>query len=236
MSNSYFEFKQFSVDQRNSAMKVNTDSVLLGAWADIGGSLKILDVGTGTGLLALMVAQRSEASIVGIDIDAGACGDARENFSRSPWAERLSVINEDFATYSQGNPIEFDAIISNPPYFNDSLKSSDALKTQARHTDTLPHSTLLRGARELLSDNGKFFVVLPFDNHRTFVSQALLHGLHYTSGLHCKPLPDKKANRILMRFDRTWDPARESELTIRAGGNVYTREYLSLTRDFYRFA
>ena len=154
-----FRFKQFEILQDRCAMKVGTDGVLLGAWAS--GGTRILDIGCGTGLIALMMAQRFPAAqVVGIDIDEEACGQARENVTASPFGDRIDVAHCRLQDYSGE---EFDAIVSNPPFFLNSLKNPDSKRAMARHADTLPFRDLWQGVKRLLSENGIFSVVLPSD-------------------------------------------------------------------------
>ena len=154
MRNPFFSFKQFTVRHDRCAMKVGTDGVLLGAWADVRHSRSILDVGTGTGLIALMLAQRCpQAQIVGIDIDEAAVGQALENMSASPWAERLSAQCQDVRSLCQEGC--YDTIVSNPPYFVDSLKCPDEQRTTARHTDTLDIPISCRTPPQRASPSGK---------------------------------------------------------------------------------
>ena len=156
MANDYFSFKRFTVWQRRAAMRVGTDGVLLGAWFDPGGDgARMLDVGTGTGVIALMAAQRNpSARIDAVEIDAGSCADAAENFAGSPWAERLALFGESFVSFCGHATRKYDRIVSNPPYFVGSLKCPDPGRTRARHTDSLPHPELLAGAAGLLTEKG----------------------------------------------------------------------------------
>ena len=164
MSQPYFQFKQFTVWHDKCAMKVGTDGVLLGAWTPVKSSVRILDIGTGTGLVALMLAQRSTASITALEIDEAAAAQATENINRSPWKNRIEVIQQDFKHYSSKNGIsKFDTIVSNPPYFNASLKCSDEQRNKARHNDSLTYEELLAGVSGLLSQEGTFTIVIPMD-------------------------------------------------------------------------
>ena len=163
MSIPYFQFKQFTVWHDKCAMKVGTDGVLLGAWTSVESAHRILDIGTGTGLVALMLAQRSlpDANIVALEIDEAAVGQARENVIRSPWKERVEVVQADFRKYRSSD--KFDVIVSNPPYFVDSLECPDRQRTAARHNNSLSYEDLLEGVSGLLTENGFFTVVIPAD-------------------------------------------------------------------------
>ena len=162
-----FRFKQFSVRNDKSAMKVGTDGVLLGAWADVKAANSVLDIGTGTGLVALMMAQRCNANIDAIEIDADAFAEATLNFNESPWAERMKVIHDDFITFSKDCDLRYDVIVSNPPYFIDSLVCQEEKRKNARHTSSLSYENLIECAVKLLNDNGFICLITPSDveNH-----------------------------------------------------------------------
>ena len=223
-----FTFKQFSVEQSGAAMKVGTDGVLLGAWVGISADTKrVLDVGTGTGLLALMVAQRaSEAQIVAVEIEPQAAEQARANVTSSPWAERIEVVCTDAKEYASEQ--KFDLIISNPPYFTASLHSPDAERNLARHTDTALCSLAVR----LLSDSGRLAVVLPSDCERSIRMAAIGTGLHPTRLCRVRTSSAKQPKRVLMEFSRRGDDEQQSELVMSHKGEP-TEEYVELIRDFY---
>ena len=227
-----FTFKQFSVEQSGAAMKVGTDGVLLGAWVGISADTKrVLDVGTGTGLLALMVAQRAaEAQIVAVEIEPQAAEQARVNVTSSPWAERIEVVCTDAKEYASEQ--KFDLVISNPPYFTASLHSPDAERNLARHTDTLSLSALCSLAVRLLSDSGRLAVVLPADCERSIRMAAIGAGLHPTRLCRVRTSSAKQPKRALMEFSRRGDGEQQSELVISHKGEP-TEEYVELIRDFY---
>ena len=237
MANDYFQFKQFTVWQQHCAMKVGTDGTLLGAWAH-GGS-HILDVGTGTGLIALMMAQRfAQAHIVGIDIDAEAAAQARSNVEASPFASRITILQQDFAnpltshlspltSHLSPLPSNFDAIVSNPPYFTDALPSPDARRTLARHATTLPFSVLMQRSWQLLSDQGELSLVIPADGRSLVESEAVLAGFFKCRECAVRTSPRKPAKRLLLAFAKHPRGMERTELTI--GSDAYTE----LTKDFY---
>lgn len=232
MANDYFQFKQFTVWQQHCAMKVGTDGTLLGAWAR-GGS-HILDVGTGTGLIALMMAQRfAQARIVGIDIDAEAAAQARSNVEASPFASRITILQHDFANPSPLTshlsplPSNFDAIVSNPPYFTDALPSPDARRTLARHATTLPFSLLMQRSWQLLSDQGELSLVIPADGRSLVESEAVLAGFFKCRECAVRTSPRKPAKRLLLAFAKHPRGMERTELTI--GSDAYAE----LTKDFY---
>ena len=232
MPNPYFSFKQFTVYHDRCAMKVGTDGVLLGAWTDVSSSKHILDIGTGTGLIALMLAQRcSCAQITAIDIDLMAVGQARENIEASKWGNRVNVTLQDLNTYTPN--CLFDTIVSNPPYFVDSLKSVDSQRTMARHTDTLSAIVLFRKTAELLSDEGKFSLIIPFDQKDYFISLAKEEGLFLSRLTNVITRPGIPPKRSLMEFKKQISVCEENSLIIEIDRHVYTDEYISLTREFY---
>ncbi len=161
MSNSYFQFKQFTVWHDKCAMKVGTDGVLLGAWVNIFNAKSVLDIGTGTGLIALMIAQRSTANILAVEIDADAVNQAIENVERSPWSGNIKVQHADFKTATFNT--KFDVIVSNPPYFSDSLLSPDTHRSTARHTSELTYHDLISRVSGILAFKGEFSLIIPAD-------------------------------------------------------------------------
>ena len=226
-----FRFKQFAVEQDDVAMKVGTDGVLLGAWADCEGAKHILDIGTGTGVIALMMAQRNvEAKIHAVEIDETASKRARSNFDLSPWAERLEV--ECCAVQEFAPSEKFDLIISNPPYFVDSLLPPDAKRSTARHTHDLSFEELDKAVCRLLAEDGRFALILPtteFDKYLAITQLCLCRrcDVHPTVGSPTK--------RVMAEFAKQKvDAVALENITIeqeRRGD--YTEEYRTLTKDFY---
>ncbi len=229
-----FRFKEFLVDQDRCAMKVGTDGVLLGAWVPLRNEdRQLLDVGTGTGLIALMLAQRTaDAQITALDIDADCVEQARENVEGSPWKERVAVVQsavQDF--YAE---FRYDLIVSNPPYFENSLYSPDAARTRARHTASLPFEELLAAVDRLLAADGRFAVVLPTDAVDRFLHRAVVN-LWLERRLDVRTTPRRAPKRTLLLFSRRQPetlPANE-ELVIQTAPETFTAEYRALTRDFY---
>jgi tRNA1Val (adenine37-N6)-methyltransferase len=229
-----FNFKQFSVDDALCAMKVGTDSVLLGAWADVEKSQQILDIGTGCGLLALMAAQRCGAEITAIDIHQPSAAQAQHNFELSPWAERLNVHCISLQDFSETVNIKFDHLITNPPYFINSLKSPDNGRNTARHNDELPLKSLVEFSAQLLTDAGRLSVVFPFADSQLLINLAEDSSLSLKRQLIIIPKQGKEPNRILLEF--TKKPVKNIEnttLTIREINGKYTQEYIDLTESFY---
>lgn len=231
-----FRFKRFTVRQDRCAMKVGTDGVLVGAWADVRSmDRRMLDIGTGTGLIALMLAQRApEARIFGIDV--GDVEQARENAAASPWADRLSFVQCPVQSYAPAEP--FDLIVSNPPFFVDSLTCPDAARTTARHAVELPFEALRDAVVRLLAPDGRFAAVLPVEEADRFI--ALSSGsLRLTRRTDVRTTPRRAPKRSLLEFMRAGSGDRSSapvcsELVIGTGAHEqYTDEYCALTRDFY---
>ena len=229
MSNPYFQFKQFTVWHDNCAMKVGTDGVLLGAWTSVESAHRILDIGTGTGLVALMLAQRSlpDANIVALEIDEAAVGQARENVIRSPWKERVEVVQADFRKYRSSD--KFDVIVSNPPYFVDSLECPDRQRTAARHNNSLSYEDLLEGVSGLLTENGFFTVVIPADVKKI----ASIKKLYAVRQLNVITKPGGIPKRVLITFSFSNQECIVEELLTELARHQYSEEYMTLTRDYY---
>lgn len=234
MSNDYFQFRQFVVHQQRCAMKVGTDGTLLGAWAAApSGQCRILDIGTGTGLIALMMAQRyPEAEVTGIDIDEDAVTQADENVRLSPFSERVRIYRQDIVNFT--DIIGFDAIVSNPPYFVDSLACPDDKRTIARHAVSLTYEQLMHQAYHLLKDEGRFSVVVPSDCRAKIEAAACLEGFFTTRVCLIKTTPRKQPKRQLIEFQK--HPVSEldiSEGVIEVSPNVRSEWYQQLTKEFY---
>ncbi len=247
-----FRFKRFEVVNERSAMKVNTDGVLLGAAMAINSSDRVLlDIGTGTGTIALMAAQRfldfarndnadaRNLTVHAIDIDAISAEEAAMNFSNSPWSEHLQAhtasLDEYAASLEEGDT--FDLIFSNPPYFDDSLGAPEQRRNTARHTSTgLSYREILDFAAVRLSDHGRVAMVLPSDVEPALLRHARMNGLHLFRILRVRTVERKQPSRIITEFSRTRCDAPEDEiLTIQKEGR-YSHEYLALTHGFYLFA
>ena len=238
-----FRFKKFEVINERSAMKVNTDGVLLGAAMTLAPSdSRLLDIGTGTGTIALMAAQRLAGAvwIDAIDIDEPSASEAAANFEHSPWAESLHAHNlslEEFESALQQSEFRYDLIFSNPPYFEDSLTAPDERKSTARHTsDGLSYRDVFDFAKTHLSDSGRVALVLPADQESAICRYARMSGLHLFRVLRIRTVPRKAPSRIVIEFSRVRQQSvDDTVLTIQNEGQ-YTQEYLSLTKDFYLFA
>lgn len=233
MSDIPFHFKNFKVHMDKCAMKVGTDGVLLGAWVKPTTEKNILDIGTGCGLIALMVAQKSNASITAIEIDEKAYLQAKENFSISKWHQRLFAYNTSLQKYKYTSTLKYDLIISNPPFFNHASKPLDEGRIQARHTDQLSFAELIDGVNILLSTNGKFSLILPVNEARDFIDRAQLKGLFCNEVLRIHTKDDKPAKRLLMEFSFKLGLIKDNILILQHQNNSYTKDYIELTKDYY---
>ncbi len=220
-------------------MKVGTDAVLLGAWAKTYNVRRILDIGTGTGVIALMLAQRSGAKIDAIDIDIPSCMEARENVRNSPWHDRIEVHQTSFQDFAQKHDQQYELIVSNPPYFTDAYKGGEKQRALARHTESLPFEELVYGVNRLLHKEGKFCLILPPREAEQVRVLALAKGLHLQRLTRVKTTPEKAEKRWLMQFGYVAKPqVSDSTLVIEldnANAQHYSEAYKELTRDYYLY-
>jgi tRNA1Val (adenine37-N6)-methyltransferase len=213
-------------------MKVGTDAVLLGAWADAPDVKRVLDVGCGSGVIALMLAQRfPQSHVVGVELDADAALQARENVTASPWADRLEVLEEDFCTYHAAAC--FDLIVSNPPYFIDALRPPVEERSMARHAAGLNYETLFRRSRELLAANGRVCVILPAEVETVAVDAAARNGLYVERMVRVFTKEGKPLRRVLLSFATTPSPVETTNFYLMNADGSYTDAYWGLTADFY---
>lgn len=231
-----FQFKQFSVEQDRCAMKIGTDAVLLGAWTPLHNHpFSVLDIGAGTGVLALMIAQRSSAEqIDALEIDENAYEQCVDNFENSPWGDRLFCFHAGLDEFMEEPEDEYDLIISNPPFFTEDYTPEDELRTQARFTQALPFEDLIEAAALLLSEKGIFSVIIPFRDESNFIAMAEEQELYPEKITRVKGTATTPIKRSLIAFSRT--AASEiaiDELVIEITRHQYTSEYTALTRDFY---
>ncbi|GAB2968098.1 methyltransferase [Hymenobacter coalescens] len=236
MPNDYFQFKHFRIEQAACAMKVSTDACVLGAVADVAGARRILDVGTGTGLLALMAAQRNPlAQIEAVEIDAAAAGQAARNAAASPWGARLRVHPLSLQAYAATRPAPFDHILCNPPFFRRSLRSPDAARTTARHAapDTLSFAELAAFAAAHLSPGGRLTVLLPPPEMREFEQEARRSGLYPGGGLVLQHRPGSRPLRHITTFGCEPQPLTTTALVIHDQDESYSEAFRTLLRDFY---
>lgn len=235
MPNSVFHFKQFRIKQEKCAMKVGTDAVLLGSWVQCAGAKNILDIGTGTGIIAMMLAQKSEAYIHALDIDRYAVEQAIENIAESPFRNNIFVYHKSLQSFADEVNYKYDLIVSNPPYFVDSSKAPNQSRNFARHTDELSFEDLLIGVNKLLQPKGKFCLILPNKEGQLFIEKALESGLYCNKIIRVKTRKDKEdPKRLLLSFSYTEMSLHEEELVIEDDGrHRYTPEYMKLTKDYY---
>ena len=231
MSNPYFQFKQFTVRHDFCAMKVGTDGALLGAWTNCSDAKTILDAGTGSGLIALMLAQRSEAFIDAIDRDENACRQAEINFGRSPFALRFRVVCQDFLQYCPGK--FYDLIVSNPPYFINSLQSPDKQRTAARHADELSLNGLLEKSYQLLAANGHLSLILPTNSFEPVQYLATQTGFHLTRKTAVSAIENRPPKRVLLEYAKAFAPPVEDEISIEKSDRSYSEEFRALMQAYY---
>ena len=233
MSNDWFRFEKFLVKQDRCAMKVGTDALLLGAWCNLHSCKRILDIGTGTGIIALMCAQRSKARISGVEIDPSAADQASENFSDSPWSKRLEIIQGDIRENLKMAK-DYDLIVSNPPYFKDSLPGKNPGRNIARHEESLPLNELIDSAKKMMSKNGKLSLILPLDRYN--ISEILFNkaGLYLTRKTTVSSRPGSAILRVLSEWSLDNQDTVNSHININSEeSNEYHSDYYYLTRDFY---
>lgn len=231
-----FTFKQFKVAQDKCAMKVGTDGVLLGAWTPIDNNpYSILDIGSGTGLLSLMLAQRTNAEqIDGVEIDDSAHEQAVENFENSPWADRLFCYHADLESFAHEIDDEYDLIISNPPFYSENYKTSDTQRDQARFQDALPFELLIEVADYFLSEKGIFSVIIPIKEESIFIQLASEYNLYPIKVTRVRGNEQTELKRSLIAFSRNITMQIPlDELTIEKARHQYTPEFQALVKDFY---
>ncbi|MGO4772788.1 tRNA1(Val) (adenine(37)-N6)-methyltransferase [Flavobacterium sp. W22_SRS_FK3] len=231
-----FQFKQFAVNQDRCAMKVGTDGVLLGAWAPVNHNpFSILDIGAGTGIIALMLAQRTHAEqIDALEIDEDAYEQAVENFENSPWSDRLFCFHAGLDEFIDEPEDEYDLIVSNPPFYSEDYKTESEQRDLARFQDAMPFEELVEAADLLLSENGIFAVIIPFKEEKKFIALAKESELYPTKITRVKGNPTSGIKRSLLAFSRHENSDIEiDELIIEIDRHIYTSEYIALTKDFY---
>ena len=227
-----FKFKQFAVVNDRTAMKVGTDGVLLGAWCPVEDARHVLDVGTGCGVIALMVAQRNASAVIdAIDIDHDAIEEAALNFNASPWNDRLTAMEGDFNHLQVA--VGYDLIVSNPPYFTNGVLPTGDARTQARHTASLTYRQLIEGASRLLTDDGALALISPTDAERVIIEAATFTSLPVRQMVRVIPVEGTAPKRTLWLLSRRDIPYHEGTLTIAHHDGTFTDEYIALTGAFY---
>jgi len=230
---SSFQFKQFSVAHDKSSMKVGTDAVLLGCLIKMEQTRNILEVGCGCGVISLIAAQKSKALIRGVDIDQNSVIQANDNYKKSKWKDCLIAENKSLQALAQQSNQKYDLIISNPPFFENDLKSPSEIRNKARHNDSLSFQDLLSSSRQLLQAEGRLALVLPFNEGEAFIQLASSQNFYLARKILIYPKANKKANRLILEFRLQECPLLTEKLIIREDNNEYTPQYRHVTKDFY---
>lgn len=233
MPNPYFRFKKFTVYHDRCAMKVGTDGVLLGAWVNVSGD-NILDIGTGTGLISLMMAQRNGKAVIdAIDIDSDAVSQANDNIENSPFSNRINSWNASLQEFCSKVEKRYDVIVSNPPFFVQSLKSPNKERSLARHTDSLSVEDLIGLSASLLSQAGRMSFIYPFDYKVELIKLAEQYKLSVSRITNVFPTPDSVPKRILIELSKEEATPIENDLIIEKARHVYSDGFTALLKDFY---
>ena len=226
-----FRFKQFQIKQDQTAMKVGTDGVLIGAWTDTPKNGKALDIGTGTGLISIMLAQRSDLDIDAIEIDESAFEQAKDNISNSPWPQKINLHNISLQDYTVEH--KYKLIVSNPPFFTNSHKTPSENRNLARHNDSLSFDELLQKTSNMLHNEGHASFIIPFQEEQNFIETASKHRLYPNRITRVKGNTDSPIKRSMIEFSFNHDRVNYDELIIEISRHNYTLEYIELTKEFY---
>jgi tRNA1Val (adenine37-N6)-methyltransferase len=236
VANNFFSFRQFTIHQSGCALKVSTDSCILGAWfASMSFSPeKILDIGSGTGLLMLMLAQKKSGIIKGIEIEPGCFRQSLENIANSPWHDRCSVLHGDVRVYPFME--SFDFIISNPPFYENQLEAGEIKKDMAKHSSHLNLSDLFKTVNTLLTPRGKFGLLLPYSRREESLKMAERFSLHCSHELHIKQTRQHDYFRVILQFEREKDQQKgKGDMVIRENDGSYTSFFTDLLKDYYLY-
>lgn len=234
-----FRFKQFSIWHDQCAMKVNTDGILLGAWSTLNNAKSVIDVGSGTGLIALMLAQKANghsslSHLVGVEIDEAAANQAKFNVAQSPWPAQVEIICQDIQSYCLSAPVKFDLLVSNPPYFTNSLRAPDEARDKARHNAGLSFEALLHSANQLGSESARFNLILPCNEAERLLKLAPNYNWFLSQKCDISTVEGKSPTRSLLSLTKKQTSHPElSYITIRDKSNGYTPEFIELCREFY---
>ncbi|WP_121666999.1 tRNA1(Val) (adenine(37)-N6)-methyltransferase [Mesonia aquimarina] len=230
-----FQFKEFTVQQDRCAMKIGTDGVLLGAWASINHHpFSVLDIGAGTGVIALMLAQRSSAELIdAVEIEPNAYEQCVENFEQSPWNDRLFCYHASLAEFAEEIDDTYDCIISNPPFYEDTFTSPEEDRNTARFTESLPFKELLQAVSKLLSPQGNFSAIIPYKNEEEFCQLATAENLYLNKVTHVQGNKKAPVKRSLLAFSKQKSSLEQTNLVIEKDRHIYTEDYKKLVQDFY---
>lgn len=230
-----FKFKQFTINQDKCAMKIGTDGVLLGAWTSLKTKpFSILDIGAGTGILSLMLAQRSDGEIIdAIEIDDDAYEQCVDNFEQSHWGDRLFCYHASLKEFTEEIEDKYDLIICNPPFYSEDYKTENTSRDMARFQDAMPFDHIIESVSKLLSQEGLFSVIIPFKEEQTFIEIASRNKLHPNRILHVKGNPTSEIKRSLIEFSFRKSNIETQALVIETSRQQYTEDYINLTKDFY---
>ena len=229
-----FFFKKFGLFHHRSTMKIGTDAIILGRWVEVSENDDVLDIGTGCGLLPLMLAQKGIKSADAVEIDDESCEEAAQNFANSAWNSRLSAINNDVKDYAAKCSKKYDLIVSNPPfYFGDNIPEK-AKKGLARHTNTLSYKDLLQSVKKMLKPDGRFALVLPAIESKTFLKEAENQGFFLKKEMKIVPIEGKEPNRINMQLVvNQVDKVETETFVLRNQDHSFTKDYKDFLKDFY---
>lgn len=237
-TNQVFKYKQFTIRDENSAMKVGTDGTLLGCWVDISKAKRVLDIGAGTGVIGIMCAQKNDiCQITSLEIDDNAIVDAKFNIASLPasWSNRVNLIHSSLQDYMPNQMI--DAMVSNPPFFEKSQENLDESRSKARHTSSLHYTQIFEFAEKYLSEKGTLSMILPVENGKEAIEVCGNYHLNLHKVCEVKPVPSKPPHRLLLTFGRELLLVKESHLTIETGikRHEYTKDYIELGKEFYLY-
>lgn len=232
MKHSTFFCKEFSITQNSDVLKLGTDAILLGCFTNFDNPKQILDIGTGTGILTLMLAQKYDANCIAIDISQESYTCALQNFKKSKWAHSIECHHISLQEFCKTSHIVFDGIVCNPPFFTHALQSNTTSKNIARHTIALSPFDLFSGSQLLISSHGILSIILPLSEKQYFCEHAIRNNFHIIKEIEISPFTHTPANRIILHFSKTWQPCSRAHISIRNTDKTYSEEYKELTKNY----